>query len=403
MRVQLKPNAIKKFTPKIRPPKLKSRKAEIVVGIPTLNEADNISEIVGIIDAGLTKYFPDKKAVIVNVDSNSSDKTKKIFLSTKTKTQKHSISTPRGKGVSLRELFEYFLDIDNAKVLMIVSGDIKSANARWVRNLVTPILKGFDHCLPIYKRNEYGAAITDHIAYPVLRGVLGIDIRQPLGAELSLSHKAVDRIYNRKWPRRADRHGVDILMTLSSVFGELRVAEVDLGVKSHTLSNDMRVSFEEILTTFFEMLDDSSYFWEGKLRVRKPPLFFKSSVAKPHPPLVKIDYKGLRTIANTEFKKYRTDIKRIVGKEEFDKLSKVLGDRSRTSLDAEDWMKVVFAFVRGSNVPASKRAKIIYPIFLERFLSVSKKYFDKDSKLLENEIVRQAEMFYKERKLLIKK
>lgn len=406
MRVHIRPESIrkltpKKLTPKIRAPKLKPRRAEIIVGIPTYNEADSIRAVVGAIDKGLTKYFPDKKAIIVNIDSNSPDKTRRAFLSTKTKTPKHCITGPSGKGASLKKLFEYFLDIESAQALMLVDGDDTSVSPKWVRNLLTPVLKGFDHTLPIYKRNEYDGAVTDHIVYPILRGVLGIEIRQPIGAEIGLSRKAVDRIYNRKWPTKANRYGIDIFMTLSSVFGELRIAQADLGVKKHKLSSRPQDTFEETVTTLFEMLQENRHFWHGRLRVRKPPLFFKSTGARPAIPIMEVDYKGLREDAVREFRKHSRDIRKIVGTKECERLTKVFKKSSRTSLSAEDWMNVIFAFVNASKIPPQKRAKFIHPLFLDRFLSVYKKYLDKDNRMLENEIVRQAELFYKNRKVLI--
>lgn len=403
MRVPLNPKNIKIYKPKIRAPKRTPRNPEIIVGIPTYNEAENIETLVKVIDAGLKKYFPDKKALIVIADSNSPDGTRKVFLNTKTKTPKKCMESPRGKGNALKVIFEYFLSKESAQVLMLIDGDVTSVTSKWVRNLITPILKGFDHCLPLYKRNEYDGAITDHIMYPVLRGALGIDIRQALGADVGLSRKAVDRIYNRKWPSKASRYGIDIFMTLSSVFGELRIAQADLGVKEHRLNDEPHIVFDEMVTTLFELLDENKHFWNGKLRVRKPPLFFKSSGAKPSIPVFNIDYKTLRATSVVEYKKYKSDIKRIVGREESERLGRIFKKGSRTSIDAKEWMEIVFSFIRASNISASRRAKLMHPLFTNRFLTVYKKYLDKDNRMLENEVVRQAEMFYKERKLLIAK
>jgi len=389
--------------PTIPTPKRMPRKPEIIIGIPTYNEAENIADLVKIIDIGLKKYFPDKRALIVNVDSNSPDGTRRAFLGAKTKTPKKCMSAPRGKGAAIRVLFEYFLSKESTQVLMLIDGDVTSATPKWIRNLITPILKGFDHCLPLYKRNEYDGSVTDHIVYPVLRGVLGIDIRQALGAELGLSRKAVDRIYNRTWPSKARRYGIDIFMTLSSVFGELRIAQADLGVKAHRLGSEPHGTFEETVTTLFELLDENKHFWDGKLRVRKPPLFFKSSGAKPSTPLMEVDYKRLRALAMKEFRENRADIKKIVGAKECERLTKVFKKGSRTSIDTEEWTNIVFNFVKASKVPPLKRAKLIHPLFLDRFLSVYKRYLDKDNRMMENEVIRQAEMFYKDRKTLISK
>ncbi|MGB2843781.1 MAG: hypothetical protein WBC02_02885, partial [Candidatus Aminicenantaceae bacterium] len=83
---------------------------EFIVGIPSLMEADTISFVTKKVDQGLTKYFSDLKCLIVNVDNNSRDDTKGAFLSTKTKTQKHYISTPegvKGKGNNFLNLYKF--------------------------------------------------------------------------------------------------------------------------------------------------------------------------------------------------------------------------------------------------------------------------------------------------------
>ncbi|NIP29834.1 MAG: glycosyl transferase, partial [Candidatus Dadabacteria bacterium] len=56
------------------PSKVKS--ADIVVGIPSLNEADSIYFPVEQASKGLSIYFPHESSVIVNVDNASDDGTK---------------------------------------------------------------------------------------------------------------------------------------------------------------------------------------------------------------------------------------------------------------------------------------------------------------------------------------
>jgi glucosylglycerate synthase len=49
--------------------------AEILVGIPSYNNANTISHIVGAVQASFAVYFPKKKAVLVNSDGGSTDGT----------------------------------------------------------------------------------------------------------------------------------------------------------------------------------------------------------------------------------------------------------------------------------------------------------------------------------------
>ena len=56
--------------------------ADIIVGIPSYNNANTIGHVVRAIQAGLAKYFPDNKAVIVNSDGGSSDGTMDVVRNT---------------------------------------------------------------------------------------------------------------------------------------------------------------------------------------------------------------------------------------------------------------------------------------------------------------------------------
>ena len=72
------------------------RSADIIVGIPSYNEADCISVPTDTASRGLEEYFPRAKSVIINVDNNSKDGTRDAFMDTPTKVPKIYISTPEG-------------------------------------------------------------------------------------------------------------------------------------------------------------------------------------------------------------------------------------------------------------------------------------------------------------------
>ena len=55
------------------------KSADILVGIPSYNNANTIGHVVRAVQAGLAKYFPDKKSVLVNSDGGSTDGTMEIF------------------------------------------------------------------------------------------------------------------------------------------------------------------------------------------------------------------------------------------------------------------------------------------------------------------------------------
>src|SRR5512143_594131 len=56
--------------------------ADIVVGIPSFNNAKTIGHVVRAVQAGLAKYFPARRAVIVNSDGGSTDGTMDVVRNT---------------------------------------------------------------------------------------------------------------------------------------------------------------------------------------------------------------------------------------------------------------------------------------------------------------------------------
>ncbi|MBI2010709.1 MAG: glycosyltransferase [Candidatus Colwellbacteria bacterium] len=396
--------------PKIRRPRIFKRKGvgkpEIIIGIPSYNEAENIGILTQILDQGLIRYFPNKRALIINVDNNSSDGTKKAFLSTKTKTPKRYISTApgvKGKGRNIKNLLEYFLNTESAAALMTIDADVTAVDPKWVKNLLTPIFKGFDHCLPIYRRSEDDGSITNHLAYPIVRGILGVEIRQPISGQTALSRKAADRIYNRPWPNCAYGFGIDALMTLSSVFGELKLCQAYLGTIHHKpVKLEDPLLFNEVAASLFSLLNVQKQLWQWStpMRVRRPPVFFEANHGS-EAPKMGIAYRELKEIVLAEFSKYRKEIEAIVGKDVFGYLSQNFGKGGDLNIDAEHWAAILSCFIKNSRTHHLKRAKFLRPLYLGRFLTFYKDSLDKSRERIEEAILAQAALIFKERKKFI--
>ena len=59
---------------------LMSHSLDLVVGIPSYNEADNIDFVVRQVAQGLSRYFPHLDTAIVNTDNCFQDGTREVFL-----------------------------------------------------------------------------------------------------------------------------------------------------------------------------------------------------------------------------------------------------------------------------------------------------------------------------------
>ena len=226
---------------------------KVAVCIPSFNEKDNIQRITKIIDSGLSKLEGVIK-VIVNCDNNSQDGTNDLFNKTQTMHQKVSLVDSRiGKGVNLLNFFNYCLlnDIDYA---MTFDSDLTSIESTWIEKYYNFLKMGYDFIIPKYKRSYQEGNTTNHFIGPVLYRTYGVFIRQPIGGDYGFSKKFIKIILEKNFSQNILMYGIDIFMVVTAIRNNLRMVEVELGVKNHKLSlSRMENIFESVLRGFSEV------------------------------------------------------------------------------------------------------------------------------------------------------
>jgi glycosyltransferase involved in cell wall biosynthesis len=204
------------------------KNAEIIVGIPSYNEAKLIQFPTQKADEGLTQFYSDYQSVIINCDNHSTDGTREAFLGVTTQVPKIYISTPegvRGKGNNFRNLFKKAVDL-NAKAIVVVDADLKSITPRWIKNLCDPLFKGFGFVAPLYVRHRFDGTITNTIAYPLTRALYGRRVRQPIGGEFGFSGQlAKAYLKNEIWEDRISQFGIDIWMITLAITNNIQICQ----------------------------------------------------------------------------------------------------------------------------------------------------------------------------------
>jgi len=256
-----------KRTVVVNPQNLQS--AELIVGIPSYNEADNIALPTDVVSRGIIQGFPEKRSVIINVDNCSEDGTRQAFLNTPTRVPKVYISTPRGvrgKGNNLKNLFRAAVEL-KASAVAVVDADLKSITPEWVQHLAEPLFHGYDYVTPIYVRHKYDGTITNHIAYPLLRALYGLRVRQPIGGDFGFSGKLARAFLSEKtWNDRVAHFGIDIWMTTVAIARRFRVSQAFLGTPKVHNPKDPLASlsdmFVQVTSTIFELMVDFEFLWK---------------------------------------------------------------------------------------------------------------------------------------------
>ncbi|HZN43752.1 MAG TPA: glycosyltransferase, partial [Nitrospiraceae bacterium] len=264
---------------------------DILVGIPSFNNVETIGHVVRAVSAGLAKYFPDARSVLVNSDGGSTDGTQQVVaqavVDLKTlfvgdqQSPLHKIITPYhgipGKGSAFRTIFEIARRL-RAKACAVVDSDLRSITPEWLELLISPVLdQGHDYVAPYYLRHKYDGTITNSIVYPLTRTLYGHRIRQPIGGDFGFSgYLAQHYLDKHVWESEVARFGIDIWMTTEAIASGARVCQSFLGAKIHNPKDpaaDLSAMLVQVLGAVFALMEEHYSVW-SKLEGSKPVNLF---------------------------------------------------------------------------------------------------------------------------------
>lgn len=279
------------------PSELKTRleqigEADIVVGIPSYNNARTIGQVVRAVSVGLAKYFPAQRSVIVNSDGGSKDSTQDVVMQAESGADdlllvshpvhnSYRISTPYhgvpGKGSAFRTIFAVARRL-NARACVVVDSDLRSITPGWIELLARPVLEhGYDYIAPYYHRHKYDGTITNGIIYPMTRTLYGKSVRQPIGGEFGFSGTLANRYLEKDvWDTDVARFGIDIWMTVTAIAEGFRVGQAYLGAKIHDAKDpgaDLTSMFRQVVGSFFRLMESYEDVWKSVHSHEQVPLF----------------------------------------------------------------------------------------------------------------------------------
>ena len=266
--------------------------ADIVVGIPSYNNARTIGQVARAVSVGLAKYFPQYRSVIVNSDGGSRDSTRDIVLNSESGAEdllmishpvhtSYRISTPYhgipGKGSAFRTIFAVTRQL-NAKACVVVDSDLRSITPGWIELLARPVLDyQYDYIAPYYHRHKYDGTITNGIIYPMTRVLYGKPVRQPIGGEFGFSGRMAACFLEKDvWDTDVARFGIDIWMTVTAIAEGFRVGQAYLGAKIHDAKDpgaDLTSMFRQVVGSFFSLMESYQKVWQTTRGSENVPMF----------------------------------------------------------------------------------------------------------------------------------
>jgi len=390
------------------------KEAEVIVAIPSYNEADSIAYPTRIASEGLVEYFPDKKSVIINVDNGSPDGTKDVFLTTPTLVPKIYISTPKGvkgKGSNLRNLFEAVVEL-HAEAAVVIDADLKSITPHWIQYLAEPLFTGFNYVSPIYVRHKYDGSITNHIAYPLLRTLYGPRVRQPIGGDFGFSRSLAQAfLLERTWNESIANFGIDIWMTTVAIARRFKVCQTFLGSpKSHRAKDPaahLGPMFTQVIMTIFDLMVEFEYLWKDIKESWPSSIFGFGLGVREDPPTVDVDTDALYSSYISGFDKYEEVWKKIIPKAELDAVRDTRKiAKGHFYYPSDLWARILFNFAiayRNKDIAHEFIIESLIPFYHSRILSFVNKTIDMDIKECEEYFESVVRVFEAEKSYLIKR
>ncbi len=396
-------------------------KADIVIGIPSFNNEKTIGHVVRAVQAGLNKYFPKARSVIVNSDGGSSDRTIDVAQSAaiddfeailvahhtepvlKITTPYHGIP---GKGSAFRTIFAIAARLD-AKVCMVVDSDLRSITPEWVELLAKPVLQGtFDFVAPLYLRHKYDGTITNSIIYPLTRALYGKRVRQPIGGDFGFSGELAKFFLSKEvWDTDVARYGIDIWMTTTAIANDFRVCQSFLGAKIHDAKDpgaDLSAMLSQVVGAAFDLMESYSEKWMAIAASEPVPAFGFTYAVGLEPVSVNIQRMierfrlGARELTEIWEKFLPGEVIEYL-------LAAANLPEAEFSFSDEAWVGIIYSFALAAHSRAITREhllKALTPLYIGRTASFVRQTRESDAQQVEEIIEGLCRMFESKKRIL---
>lgn len=249
---------------------------DILVGLPTYNDAQTVSQVVQAVRAGLLQYFPRQRAVIINADGGSKDDTQEIVRASSISDlgraanvhalrTLHSISTQYAGGQSNGAALHTILaaaELLRASCCVVVAPDSVNIEPVWLDRLIRPVIRdNLDLITPIYRRHKFEGVLVSNLLYPMMRALYCKPIREPYPSEYSFSGKLVSELAGQDiWMQETGRIGGETYLVVSAITGNFQTSQVFLGTKSrrdNSAPSDLVKALRQTVGVLFSTLEQN--------------------------------------------------------------------------------------------------------------------------------------------------
>ena len=359
---------------------------DILVGLPTHNNAKTIGSIVHTIQSGILRGFPRERAVIVNVDGGSSDGTPELVtgvsiddlhpasnlyaLRTLPSISTKYASSP-ASGVAFRTILAA-AELVRAKACVVLSPESTNIEPEWLSQLLRPIYDGgFDLVTPAYRRHKLDGLLITNLLYPMTRALYGLRIREAYALEFGFSGRLGSQFLGQNvWNDGTGEAGVELRFTLAAIAARSRICQSFLGEKDHIEHHtaDLVPALRQTVGVLFSALEPDFSIWSAVAGSQPVPTTGADHEVLLEP--LRVNRKRLREMFSTGVAELESVFQSILSPSTQAELQRIarLGEEE-FHYPAELWVRTVYEFAASYQKAVISRDHIIQalaPLFRGR-------------------------------------
>jgi glucosylglycerate synthase len=381
---------------------------DILVGLPTHNNAKTVGSIVQTIQSGILRGFPRERTVIINADGGSRDGTPELVTGVSIDDVRpssnlyalrtlHSISTkyasspPPASGVAFRTILAA-AELLRARACVVMSPESANIEPEWIAKLLGPIYRdGFDLVTPTYRRHRFEGLLITNLLYPMTRALYGLRIREAYSPEFGFSGRLGSQFLGQNvWNDGTEGAGVELRFTLAAITGRYRICQSFLGEKVHVERHaaDLVPALRQTVGALFSALEPDFPVWSVVTGSQPAPTTGADHEVLLEP--LRVNRKRLREMFSTGVAELASVFQSILSASTLAELQRIAGlGEGEFHYPAELWVKTVYEFAASYHKSAISRDHIIQalaPLFRGRVFTFLTENRDASADDVENNI-----------------
>ena len=359
---------------------------DILVGLPTHNNAKTIGSIVQTVQSGILRGFPRERAVIINADGGSRDGTPELVTGISIDDMRrasnpyalrtlHSISTKYASSPASEVAFRTILaaaELLRAKACVVMSPESANIEPEWLSKLLRPIYRdGFDLVTPTYRRHKLEGLLITNLLYPMTRALYGLRIREAYSQEFGFSGRLGSKFLEQNvWSDGSGETGVELRFTLAAITGRYRICQSFLGEKDHVerRAADLVPALRQTAGALFSALDPDFPVWSAVAGSEPVPTSGSDQDVLLTP--ARVNRKRLREMFLTGVAELESVFQSILSPSTLAELQRIAGTgEEEFHYPAELWVRTVYEFAAAYQKSVISRDHIIQalaPLFRGR-------------------------------------